>query len=317
MSVKVVVAGSINIDQVETTAKLPQPGETVLGTTFHTYFGGKGANQAVAAARCEAQVYMLGRVGADSFGDSARQNLEGQRVDTRYTSVDPEAPTGVALILVDSAGQNMIAVAPGANARLLPEHIQAASAALLDAQVLVMQLEIPLESVAAAARLAHRQGVKVVLNPAPAQPLPAALLEYVNVLILNERELAMLAGEVDPSAGAARLIEAGPAAIIVTLGGDGALLVEKGRDPLHLAAHRVPVVDTVGAGDAFVGAFAAGLAQGFPPAKAAAWGNAAGALAVTQAGAQTALPHLPEVLALLNQGQENPHFSPLQTRRGP
>jgi ribokinase len=285
----IVVVGSLNMDLVVRSPRHPRPGETLLGREFHTFPGGKGANQAVAAARLGSQVKMIGRVGADAFGEALLQTLSKDGVDARQVEKLAEAPTGVALITVDDAGQNTIVVVPGANGELSPPDLLAAESAFEGASVVVMQLEIPLRTVTYAADLAHRHGARVTLNPAPAQPLGSTLLKQVDVLIPNQPEAALLTGGASASESARRLRASGVRSVIVTLGEDGVLIVEDETE-MRLPAHRVSVVDTTAAGDAFVGAFAVALSEGRSAREAAAWGNAAGALAVTRAGAQPSLP---------------------------
>lgn len=289
MAGHIVVVGSLNMDLVVRSPRHPQPGETLLGTEFHTFPGGKGANQAVAAARLGGQVKLIGRVGADAFGAALLQTLSQDGVDTRHVEPLKEAPTGVALITVDDAGQNTIVVVPGANGELSPPDLLAAESAFEGASVVVMQLEVPVLTVTYAADLARRHGARVVLNPAPAQPLSAALLRQVDALIPNQSEAALLTGCALAGDAARRLLASGVRSVIVTLGEDGVLIAE-GETATHLPAHRVSVVDTTAAGDAFVGAFAVALAEGRTVREAAAWGTAAGALAVTRAGAQPSLP---------------------------
>jgi ribokinase len=288
MAGHIVVVGSLNMDLVVRSPRHPQPGETLLGSRFHTFPGGKGANQAVAAARLGGQVKMIGRVGADAFGKSLIQTLANDGVDTGQVK-QIGAATGVALITVDAAGQNTIVVVPGANGELSPPDVLAAESAFEGASVVVMQLEIPLLTVTYAADLAHRHGARVILNPAPAQQLGSTLLKQVDVLIPNQPEAALLTGSALAGEAAQRLLASGVHSVVVTLGRDGVLIVE-GETETHLAAHRVSVADTTAAGDAFVGAFAVALAEGRSLREAAAWGNAAGALAVTRSGALPSLP---------------------------
>ena len=297
MAGHIVVVGSLNMDLVVRAPRHPQPGETLLGSEFHTFPGGKGANQAVAAARLGGQVKMIGRVGADAFGKSLIQTLTNDGVDTSQVKQLGVA-TGVALITVDEAGQNTIVVVPGANGELSPPDLLTAESVFEGASVVVMQLEIPLLTVMYAADLAHRHGARVVLNPAPAQQLGATLLKQVDVLIPNQPEAALLTGAASASESAKRLLASGVCSVIVTMGDDGVLVVENEIET-HLSAHRVNVVDTTAAGDAFVGAFAVALAEGCSTREAAAWGNAAGALAVTRAGAQPSLPARDELERLL------------------
>ena len=294
MAGHILVVGSLNMDLVVRSPRHPQPGETLLGTEFHTFPGGKGANQAVAAARLGGQVKLIGRVGADAFGDALLETCSQDGVDTRHVEQLQDAPTGIALITVNDAGQNTIVVVPGANGKLSPPDLLSAAPAFEGASVVVIQLEIPLLTVTYAADLARRYGARVVLNPAPAQPLSATCLEQVDVLIPNQSEAALLTGCALAGDAARRLMASGVRSVIVTMG-EGGVLIAEGETATHLPAHRVSVVDTTAAGDAFVGAFAVALAEGRTVREAAAWGNAAGALAVTRAGAQPSLPERAEV----------------------
>jgi len=289
MAGHIVVVGSLNMDLVVRSPRHPQPGETLLGAEFRTFPGGKGANQAVAAARLGGQVKLIGRVGADAFGDALLETCTRDGVDTGHVERLEDAPTGVALITVDDAGQNTIVVVPGANGKLSPPDLLAAAPAFEGASVVVMQLEVPLLTVIYAADLARRHGARVVLNPAPAQPLSATGLEQVDVLIPNQSEAALLTGCASAGDAARRLIALGVRSVVVTMGERGVLIAE-GETATLLPAHQVSVLDTTAAGDAFVGAFAVALAEGRTVLEAAAWGNAAGALAVTRAGAQPSLP---------------------------
>lgn len=300
---RVIVAGSLNMDLIVQSPRIPAVGETILGHGFRTAPGGKGANQAVAAARLGAQVAMIGCLGEDAFAEGLRASLAGAGVDLAYIRRDLDRPTGVALITVDDAGQNSIVVAPGANYAVSPGDIKAAEGAFTGAQVLLLQLEIPLAAVQRAAELARAQGVQVVLNPAPAQPLPADLLAHVDFLVPNETETALLTGlpvgSIDQAGAAAeKLLHMGAPAVLVTLGEKGALLVNaSGRQ--HFPAFPVNAVDTTAAGDAFLGGFAAALSEGKLLAEAVRWGSAAGALAATQMGAQPSLPNRADVESLL------------------
>jgi ribokinase len=303
MTACVAVVGSLNIDLVARAPRIPQPGETIIGADFHTAPGGKGANQAVAAARLGAQVSMVGRVGRDAFAHSLLNNLTAAGVDHSFVIPDSEAATGVALIVVDDAGQNSIVVAPGANMRLSPADVDGAEAAIAGADALLLQLESPLEAVTRAAEVARAHGVRVILNPAPARSLPAALLSLVDVLIPNESETALLTGlpvgdQVQADAAAVALRGMGVGTVILTLGERGALLTQVGAAEL-VPAFAVTPVDTTAAGDAFVGGFAVALAEGYTLAEAVRWGNAAGALATTKLGAQPSLPTRQAVEGLL------------------
>lgn len=299
----IAVVGSLNMDLVVRAPRFPRPGETLIGGPFQTARGGKGANQAVAAARTGGQVRMVGRVGADDFGESLLAGLARDGVDHRRVKRDLDSASGTATIIVDQLGQNCIVVAPGANARLTVEDVDAAEADIAAARVLLLQLESPLIAVSHAARLARLHGVHVLLNPAPAQPLPPELLASVDILTPNESETASLTGlpvatRADLESAARALQRMGPPVIILTLGERGALLA-RGDQTDHFPAFAVTPVDTTAAGDAFVGALAVALAEGRPLPEAVRWGNAAGALATTRPGAQPSLPTRADVEALL------------------
>jgi ribokinase len=294
MTARVAVVGSLNMDLVIRSARIPQPGETILGGEFRTVPGGKGANQAVAAARLGAHVSMVGRVGDDAFGTELLRNLSADGIDHTFVLRDPAAATGVALIVVDDAGQNSIVVASGANMNLSPADVDAAEAALITNNALLLQLESPLHTVLHAAQLARAHGVTVILNPAPARPLPRELLALVDVLVPNESETALLAGmpvgnQDEAVAASAALRKAGVGTVILTLGERGALLAEESATRLFPAFDVAPV-DTTAAGDAFLAGLAVALAEGKALDEAVRWGNAAGALATTRLGAQTSLP---------------------------
>jgi ribokinase len=294
MTASIVVVGSLNMDLVIRAPRIPQPGETIIGGAFHTVPGGKGANQAVAAARLGAQVSMVGRVGHDAFAVALLENLDADGIDHAFVVQDEEAATGVALIVVDDHGENSIVVSSGANMRLSPADVEAAGAVIAAADVLILQLEVPLESVIRSAELARAHGVKVVLNPAPARRLPSSLLSMVDVLVPNESEAALLAGlpvgtqaEAETAAGA--LLRSGVGTVILTLGERGALPARAGEIQV-CPAFDVKPVDTTAAGDAFVAGLAVALAEGKGLSEAVRWGNAAGGLATTKLGAQPSLP---------------------------
>jgi ribokinase len=254
----------------------------------------------VAASRAGGKVFMVGRIGADEFASALQNSLENSRVDTTYLKKTPGSSTGVALITLDAQGQNTIVVASGANGLLSPEDILAAEPAFEGAAVLLLQLEIPIPTVAKAVEIARKHSVRVVLNPAPAQALNPDLLKQIDYLIPNEYELALLTG-IEPVAMAVNALhDLGTRAVIVTLGGNGAMVAEGGSHE-HIPGYTVPVVDTVAAGDAFVGAFAVALAEGRSAQEAAAWGNAAGAISVTRSGAQPSLPWREELEAFLKE----------------
>lgn len=297
---RAVVAGSIHLDWILRVPALPAPGDTVLSTSRTTSPGGKGANQAVALRRLGPEVEMVGVVGADAEGDQLLENFAATGVGTAHVRRSAEQPSGIAVVAVDASGDNGILVAPGASGTLSREDVAAAERAIAGAGVLLVQLEVPLETVAAAVALARAGGVPVVLNAAPAQPLPDALLTALDVLVVNEHEALALAGASDgasPADAARSLLARGARAVVVTLGGDGALVADaSGVDALP--AHAVEVVDTTGAGDTFVAAIAAGVGQGRDVRESARLASAAAALAVQREGAQNA-PTLAEAQAFL------------------
>lgn len=301
---QVCVVGSANMDLVVRTASLPAAGATVLGGGFATVPGGKGANQAIAAARAGASVAFVGCVGDDAFGATLRAGLAREGVDVTHLHTRADTPSGVALIAVADDGQNTIIVVPGANGTLSVAEVEGAAATIRAARVLLLQLEVPLDCVRAAARIARAAGVLVVLNPAPARPLDAALLGLCDVVAPNESEAAALAGHPvaspDDAARAGRaLLARGARSAIVTLGGQGAVRVTADGQT-HTPAFTVQPVDTTAAGDAFLGAYAAARASGAPDDEALRWGMAAGALATTRPGAQPALPQRQEIQALVD-----------------
>lgn len=289
MNGHILVVGSLNMDMVVRTERHPNPGETVLGSNFQTFPGGKGANQAVAAARLGGLVTMIGRVGQDAFGETLLASQQDSGVNTRHIIPTPDISTGVALITLDANGQNTIVVASGANALLSPQDIVTAEEAFNGASVLLLQLETPMNSVIQAAKMAKKHGVKVVLNPAPAQYLPEQLLKNVDYLIPNQQELALVTGIDVVTLALNALLGLGPQAVLVTLGGSGVMVAE-GDENTRIDSFSVPVVDTTAAGDAFIGAFGVGLAENKTIHQAALMGNAAGAIAVTRPGAQPSLP---------------------------
>ncbi|HLT45855.1 MAG TPA: ribokinase, partial [Rubricoccaceae bacterium] len=281
----VLVVGSANMDMVVACERFPRPGETVLGRDFETFPGGKGANQAVACARLGGRVQFLGKMGADPFRESLTASLirDGVRLDGLLT--DDEAATGVAVITVDARGENTIVVASGSNMRLTPADLDAHEALFAGAAVVLAQLEVPLETVSRAAELAHVHGATFILNPAPARPLPDALLAQVDFLTPNETEAAQLAGFAPDGTTAAEvaartLLRRGVRHVLVTVGEEGVLLVTEGGVE-RFPAFRVAPVDTTAAGDAFNGALAFALAEGQPLDEAVRLANAVAACAVT------------------------------------
>jgi len=303
---RIVVVGSANVDMTVRVARLPARGETVLGDALHTAPGGKGANQAVAARRAGGDVTFVGCVGDDALGDTALAALRTDGVDVSHVTRASGAATGVALITVDTSGENTIAVAPGANALLAPHHVERAADVIAAADVLLLQLETPLDAVEAALGIAAHRGTRVVLDPAPApaRPLDRRLLGTVAALTPNRAEAARLVGaeRADDETlhdVAATLLAAGVGAVIVTLGADGAL-VATARAMSRLPAFPVRAVDATGAGDVFSGALAVALAEGREILDAARFAGAAAALSVTRLGAQAA-PHRETILALADR----------------
>ena len=291
----IAVVGSMNLDTVVPVPHHPRPGETVLGSDHFSNPGGKGANQAVAAARLGQRVAMVGCVGDDDAGADLKSSLSAEGVDVERVTALGGVPTGIALISVDEAGENTIIVSPGANARVDVQAVEDALDLLASVDVTLLQLEIPVETVAAAV---HAAGGTVVLNPAPGRPLPGDLLAKVDVLVPNLGELGLLSAgkepaDLDDTASAASEIE-GPKAVVVTLGAEGALLVGSGG-PVHVPGVEVTAVDTTAAGDSFCGALADALVRGLELEPAVKWAVSAAALTVTKPGAQPSLPTRAEV----------------------
>ena len=302
----IVVVGSLNMDLVVRVPHMPIPGETVLGNDFQNIPGGKGANQAVGAARMGARVTMIGKVGNDEFGKALTKNLANEGVGISHISVDEKEATGIAMITLDQNGQNSIVVASGANMALKPEDIRTAWKKISDIDVLVMPLEVSLECVEEAVRLATESSVKVILNPAPAQKLSDDLLKKVDVLVPNESETSLLTGLAvesieDAKIAAKSLLEKGAGAIVLTLGSRGALLISENQPAIISTPYKVNVVDTTAAGDSFVAALSVGIVEGLPLENALRQATAAGALAVTKIGAQPGMPTKKEVNELMEE----------------
>lgn len=308
----VVVVGSLNMDLVVRTPRLPRPGETVAAHGFGRFPGGKGANQAVAAARMGARVAMVGRVGRDPFGTALREALAAEGIDLAWLQQTDGVETGVASIWVDDAGANAIAIVPGANRRLGPADIAAAREAIAGASVVLAQLEIPPETVEALLEVAGRAGVPVILDPAPIHPRAAGWLGRVWAVAPNQVEAAALVGfAVESVADGARacraLLEAGVEVAVVKMGGQGVVVAERGaREARHIPAVPVQAVDTTAAGDAFCGALAAALAEGLPLLEACQLANAAAGLSTTRPGAQPSLPRRAEVDAFMREHPGRP-----------
>ncbi len=293
---KIVVVGSSNIDLVCRSSRLPKPGETLIGSSFETVSGGKGANQAVAAARLGADVWFVGRVGADAFGEMARTSLESSGVHTDFLFTDASSSTGVALISVDAAtGENSIIVVPGANALVSAADVAKASDAIASADAVICSLEIPLETVEAAASIAEEFGVKVVINPAPAMALPDRLIRSAAALTPNEHEAAIVSGipGASPTDAARFLINRGAKCVVVTLGSNGAAALVAGEPIAEYFSPSAPVasvVDTTAAGDCFTAALTVAISEGRGWDDALHFANATAGLTITKAGAQSSLP---------------------------
>ncbi len=305
----ILVVGSSNTDMIIKVNHIPKPGETILGGKFATAAGGKGANQAVAAARAGGEVTFIARVGKDMFGDRAIAGFLADGINVHYVSRDPAKPSGVALIFVGADGENSIAVASGANGSLAAGDLKKAKSVFSRASVVVLQLETPLKTVTAAARLSAAAGARVILNPAPAQPLPDDLLARVYLLTPNESEAELLTGvAVSDEPTAARAAEAllgrGVQNVIVTMGARGAFVAGKQGRRL-VPGYKVKPVDTTAAGDVFNGTLAVALAEGKPLLEAARFANAAAAISVTRLGAQTSAPKRDEIECLLAAGNRS------------
>jgi ribokinase len=299
---RICVVGSANIDLTFRTSRLPRPGETLHGSSFQMGYGGKGANQAVMAARLGAQTTLVSRVGRDVFGDGIIRHLTQEGLDASYIREDVMQPTGTAAIVVDDAAENCIIVVPGANGVLSPQDVREAAPALQRAQALLCQLEVPAQTVLEAFRIARGAGVRTILNPAPAASLSDELLQLADLCVPNESELETLTGhplggEDEIAAAARTLVRRGPSTVLVTLGARGALIVSA-ESAESIPSFPVEAVDPTGAGDAFIGAVAVFLAEGRPMKEAARWACAAAALSVMRPGAQAAFPARAEVEGL-------------------
>jgi len=300
---RIVVVGSSNMDLVVRAPRLPAPGETLAGTDFRSVPGGKGANQAVAAARLGGAVSLVTCIGNDAFGVSLHAGFANDGIDLTHVRRVDGVPTGIASITVGADGANSIVLAAGANAELSPAWIEASEPLIAGAAILLCQLEVPLETVRRAVALAAASGTPVLLNPAPAMPLDDALLACVDFLVPNESEAAALCGasvtDIDSAQRAAAILRGrGPRRVLLTLGAKG-VWMDAPEGCEHLAAPAVPAVDTTAAGDTFIGGLAVGLAAGFDLRSAIAFGQRAAALSVTRVGAQTSIPYRREVDAFV------------------
>ena len=296
---KILVIGSSNTDMVVKTSRFPQPGETIIGGEFFLFPGGKGANQAVAAARMGGQVDLIAKVGQDIFGQQAIEGFAHEGINVAYVMSDPKLASGVALITVDASGENEIVVAPGANAALRPGDLDRDDAAFAEADLVLMQLETPLETLLHAAQKVSALQKKFVLNPAPAQDLPADLYPLLYLITPNETEASLLTGiAMDNEAALPRIAEAllnkGVANVIITLGAKGAYF-QNARQQFKIPAPKVQAVDTTAAGDVFNGALAVALAEGMDWPQAIDMACRAGAIAVTRMGAQASAPFREEL----------------------
>lgn len=303
MKGNICVVGSLNMDLVIRTAQIPRPGETVSGRNFQVNPGGKGANQAVAAARMGGEVTLVGRIGADDFGERQQQCLNAEAIDLSFLTIDNESSTGVAFIAVDDSGQNSIIVTPEANGRVSVQQVEASQEAIARADVLVCQLEIPLPAVTRAIDIAYARKIPILLNPAPACPLSPELLAKVDYLIPNEFEAGLLSGIPVHDADSARkaalqLQQHGVHVTIVTLGDKG-VCAAVGDEYFYEPAPSVDVVDTTAAGDVFVGSFAVALTEGRSLKEAVTFATYAAALSVTKSGAQSSIPTRQEVEGFL------------------
>lgn len=308
---KVTVVGSLNIDLVCHATRRPDKGETLIGDAFDIFTGGKGFNQATAAARLGAEVTLVGSIGADPFGEILLAAIENEHINSRFVTRRTDIGTGVATIVVEPDGDNSIIVVPRANMALTTADIDAAAACIADADVLLLQLETPIAASEHAAAIAKRHGTTVVLNPAPAQPLPDSLLKYVDILTPNQSETELLSGMKVNSQEEAhraaevlrtRMMATENAAIVLTLGAQGALILTETTSE-QVSALPVDPVDTTGAGDAFCGALATALASGETLRPAVEFANAAGAAAVTVVGATPSMPTRAKIERLLEPQQ--------------
>ena len=313
---RIVVVGSLNVDFVARAPRIPVAGETVTGAGFQVFEGGKGGNQAVAAARLGARTAMVARVGADGFGSRLKRSLRRAGVDTRAVATTRSASTGTAFIITGARGANQIVVAPGANVKLTVGDINRNRKLIASASLILAQLEIPSVPVARLAELAEKSGVPLILDPAPARKLPASLLRRVSILTPNETEACFLTGRrpgpLTLGAGkqlCRKLLSMGPRVVILKIGEKGALVAEYGREIVHVPAFRAKAVDTTAAGDAFNGALAAALLEDLGLAEAVRFACAAAALSVTKHGAQPSMPSRRAVEAML-RGQRNSFGQP-------
>lgn len=299
----VCVVGSTNLDLTFRAARLPRPGETIIGQTFQVGFGGKGANQAVMAARLGARVTMVGKVGRDVFGEQLLRNFRDNQIDLSHVGIAGDQASGAASIVVDDQARNCILIVPGANGSLSPRDVRSAAVAIAVADVLLGQLEVPVDATLEAFRIARSSNVTTILNPAPAAPMPDELLAFTDLCVPNETEVESLTGQPvhtweQAETAAQCLSERGPRTVLVTLGDRGVLLMN-GRNVERVPALTVPAVDTSGAGDAFIGSLAVFLAHGRSLNDAVRRANAVAAISVTRSGTQSSFPNSAEVETFL------------------
>ncbi|MDD2157229.1 ribokinase [Glaesserella parasuis] len=303
MKNKLCVLGSINVDHVIRVPYFPKAGETLTGYGYQIAYGGKGANQAVAAARCGANVHFIGAIGDDQIGKTMKQAFEQDGINTEAISVIENQSTGLAMIQVADLGENSIVISAGANADISEALVEQHKSHIEQADILLMQLESPLQAVAKAAKIAKKAGVKVVLNPAPAQPLPDSLLSQIDIITPNETEAEILTGikvtnEQTAAVAANYFHQLGIETVLITLGSKGVYYSEKGQGEI-IPGFRVDAVDTTAAGDTFNGAFVTALLEGKSPKESIRFAHAAAAISVTRMGAQTAIPRREEIEAFL------------------
>ena len=305
---KVTVVGSANVDLVVRVERMPNRGETLIGDAFDIFTGGKGFNQATAAARLDAEVTLIGRIGDDPFAEILRSAIESERIDSRFVKTDAESGTGIATIVVEPDGDNSIIVVPRANMRITPEDIDEAKDCIANADVLLLQLETPIDASQTAIEIAKANGTIVILDPAPARPLPPSLLSQVDILTPNATEAALLSGHalntleagiVTAEALQTQIAADGHSAVVLTLGEQGVLLYTPTQST-HIPAISVDTVDTTGAGDAFSGALATALANGNDLYEAVKFAITAGAAAVTVLGATPSMPTRSKIEAILS-----------------
>lgn len=296
---KIVVIGSSNTDMVVSTDHIPAPGETILSESFFMNPGGKGANQAVAIARLGGDVVFIGKIGDDIFGKKTLEVLEKEGIATQHIFVDRKYPSGVALITVDKSGENTIVVAPGSNARLFPEDLDSMPDIIASADIILMQLEIPVRTIQYVVDLATDKATRIILNPAPMTRLPGSLLQKIDIITPNETEASMLTGvkitgERSAGVAAGRIRDMGVEKVVITMGATGSLIYESGKSTI-IPAYKVSAVDTTAAGDVFNGAMAVSMAEGGSLVDAVRFATKAAAISVTRRGAQNSAPYRDEI----------------------